>query len=80
MVYLLNLCHHTEYVINMESTNKGQVNMTMHTKGGCYKTFLTDRNSGDDKSCTDKGSVTQKKTGVGRELTNTVLICSNNIL
>jgi hypothetical protein len=45
----------------MQPTNMGQVNMTMHKKGGWYKTFLTGRNSGDDKSCTHKSSVTQKK-------------------
>jgi len=48
-------------VINIQPTSTGQVNMTMYTKGGCYKTFLTGINSGDDKSCTEKSSVTQKK-------------------
>ena len=45
----------------MQPANTGQVNMTMHAKGGWYKTFLTDRNSDDDKSYADKSSVTQQK-------------------
>jgi len=45
----------------MEPTNMGQVNMKMGAKGGWHKTFFTDRNSGDNKSCTDKSSVTEKK-------------------
>jgi hypothetical protein len=61
MVYLLTFVTTQNILINMQPTNTGQVNMTVHTKGSWYKTFLTERNSGDDKSCTDKSSVTQKK-------------------